>query len=335
MNTEPTSEAVSENGGTTSVSSAEGPRTAWVLIGPTATGKTAVANELARRMGADVLSADSMLVYTGMNIGTAKPTPAEYVGLVLHGIDLVPPDTTFSVGAWIEAARAAFASAAAHDRALIVAGGTGLYINALLRGLDAPPADAALRAQLTALHAEGGITALQAEAEARSPGSVATLADPMNPRRLIRLVERLAAAPSLTGGLNRVACQANIVAGLFVKPEVLAMRIATRIEQMFASGLLDEVVALRARYPHFSKTASLGIGYAEAMAILDGEMTQEAATARIALRTRHLAKRQRTWFRHQLDVEWVAGPADEADVPRAADEVMEVWKRHGKTIVHI
>ena len=71
------------------------------------------------------------------------------------------------------------------------------------------------------------------------------------------------------------------------------------------------------------------------MAILDGEMTQEAATARIALRTRHLAKRQRTWFRHQLDVEWVAGPADEADVPRAADEVMEVWKRHGKTIVHI
>lgn len=305
----------------------------WVLVGPTATGKTAVANELARRMGAEVLSADSMLVYKGMNIGTAKPTTEACDGLILHGINLIPPDAPFSVGEWMKAAKAACASAAAHDRDLIVTGGTGLYINTLLRGLDAPPANATLRTQLTALQKDGGVTALQAEAEACAPGSVATLADPMNPRRLIRLIERLDAAPNVTGELNRMAYHTSIVAGLRIEPDVLAKRIAIRIEQMFSSGLLDEVTTLRTRYPRFSQTAGLGIGYAEALAVLDGKMTQEEAATRIALRTRRLAKRQRTWFRHQLDVAWIAGPENETDVRRAANEVMEVWKRHGKTIM--
>jgi len=100
---------------------------------------------------------------------------------------------------------------------------------------------------------------------------------------------------------------------------------------MFEGGLLDEVARLRADRPGFSATAGMGIGYAEAAAVLDGVMTREAAAERIAARTRQLAKRQRTWFRTQLDVDWIDGPADAADVARAADGVLEIWKRHGKT----
>ena len=309
-------------------------RRAWILVGPTAAGKTAVSNELARRLGADVLSADSMLVYRGLDIGTAKPTRDEQQGLVLHGIDLAAPDERFSVGAWLAAAKKAFDSAEAAGRDLVVAGGTGLYINALLRGLDSPPADMEiLRPQIQARFEAGGVDALRAYAEQLSPGSVETLADPDNPRRLTRLIEKLSADPASSAG--RITCHGHILAGLQVEPKILEIRIIRRIEKMFADGLLDEVAALRHRYPAFSETAGQGIGYAEAMAVLDGRMTREEAATRIALRTRHLAKRQRTWFRHQLEVDWVAGPEDARDVPRAADQVLEVWKRHGKTPVSV
>lgn len=308
-------------------------RGAWILVGPTATGKTAVANALARRLGADVLSADSMLVYRGMDIGTAKPSAEELRGIAIHGIDLAEPCETFSVGAWLAAARAAFDAAAACGRDLIVAGGTGLYVNALLRGLDAPSADPALRARLEALAQGGGAAALRAEAERLCPGAAAGLSDPDNPRRLIRLVERLAAgAPACGGGL---ACRGRVVAGLALPPDALAARISARIAAMFEGGLLDEVARLRAAHPGFSATAGMGIGYAEAAAVLNGAMTREAAAERIAARTRQLAKRQRTWFRTQLDVEWTEGPADAADVVRAADRVLEIWKRHGMTPVAV
>lgn len=311
-------------------------RAAWVLVGATATGKTAVANLLARRLGADVLSADSMLVYRGLDVGTAKPSAADCAGLVVHGMDVVPPDEAFSTGRWLQAARAAFASAAARGRGMIVAGGTGLYVNALLRGLDAPPADAEQRRRLVALLEAGGVAALQAEAETREPGVLATVSDPENPRRLIRLIEQQIAG----GGEGRapragVASTRQPVVGLSVEPVALASRIEARISKMFADGLLEEVAALRQAWPRFSETAGKGIGYAEAMAVLDGTLTREAAAARMAARTRRLAKRQRTWFRHQLDVVWVRGPDHARDVERAADEVMKQWREHGQTDVFI
>ena len=312
---------------------ADSGRGAWILVGPTATGKTAVANELARRLGADVLSADSMLVYRGMDVGTAKPTADDLRGIVVHGIDLADPGEIFSVGAWLAAARAAFASAEARGRDMIVAGGTGLYVNALLRGLDAPAADPALRERLEALVRDGGADALRERAERLCPGSTARLPDPGNPRRLIRLVERLSAGAA-PGGAG-LACRGRVVAGLSIAPAALAARIAARVEAMFEGGLLDEVARLRADRPGFSATAGMGIGYAEAAAVLDGVMTREAAAERIAARTRQLAKRQRTWFRTQLDVDWIDGPADAADVARAADGVLEIWKRHGKTPVAV
>ena len=305
---------------------------AWILVGPTATGKTAVSNELARRLGADVLSADSMLVYRGMDIGTAKPTAAECAGLEMHGVDVVGPDETFNVGIWLEAARAGFESAARKGRDLVVAGGTGFYVNALLRGIDAPPAeDPARREELAALFASGGIEALRDTAETLSPGSVATLSDASNPRRVMRLIEKLKADPASVPPAGGVECRGSVVAGLHVEPAVLERRIVVRVAKMFEMGLLDEVAGLRAKYPNFSDTAGKGIGYAEAIAELDGELSQAEAVGRMVVRTRQLAKRQRTWFRHQLNVEWVSGPVDESDVARAADDVLEVWKRNGKS----
>ena len=309
-------------------------RQAFFLVGCTASGKTAVANELARRTGALVLSADSMLVYRGMDVGTAKPTPQECAGVDLRGTDLADPDEPFSAGAWLRAARDAFDEAGRDARPVIVAGGTGLYVAALLRGLDAPPADPALRAALLAELDASGPAALIARAEALRPGSTAAI-DTRNPRRLVRLVEVLEHAQGAEGDAHAEFAQEAegmepILAGLDFSSEALAARIERRARAMFGGGLLEEAAALRARHPGLSgSTAGAGIGYAEAFAVLDGALTVDEAVARTALRTRRLAKRQRTWWRHQARVEWIPGPADETDVARAADDVQRLWNTHG------
>lgn len=304
---------------------------AWILVGPTATGKTAVSCELARRLGAVVLSSDSMLVYKGMDIGTAKPSSSELEDIDVFGIDIVPPSEKFSTGRWLECAKEAFAT----GRDVIVAGGTGLYINALINGIDAPPSSTATRAVTTEILERGGVEALRMRAEELSPGSVTSLDDPDNPRRLMRLVEKLLAGATASDSDKRLTSNGGIVAGLEISPTALAVRIEARVIKMFEDGLLDEVAELRRNYPGFSETAGKGIGYAEAAAVLDGVIDRKEAIQKIALRTRQLAKRQRTWFRHQLDVDWIRGPENKHDVARAADDVMEAWKRHGKTRISI
>jgi tRNA dimethylallyltransferase len=305
---------------------------AFFLVGCTAAGKTAVAHAIARESGAWVLSADSMLVYRGMDVGTAKPTAAEREGVVLRGVDLADPDEPFSAGRWLEEARSAAGEAEAAGKDLIVAGGTGLYASALLRGIDAPAATAERRAELEALLAREGPEALVALAESLSPGSTATI-DAKNPRRLVRLVEILEAdaspVPAPTRGTPDL--QDAVLVGLDFPPEELNARIERRARAMFEGGLLDEVRALCGRFPGFERsTAGAGIGYAEALAALRGEISVDEAVARTALRTRRLAKKQRTWWRHQARVEWVRGPADESDVARAAREVRDLWRKHGK-----
>ena len=312
-------------------------RQAFFLVGCTASGKTAVANELARRTGALVLSADSMLVYRGMDVGTAKPTPQECAGVDLRGTDRADPDEPFSAGAWLRAARDAFDEAGRSARPVIVAGGTGLYVSALLRGLDAPPADPALRAALLAELDASGPAALVARAEALRPGSSAAI-DTRNPRRLVRLVEVLEHAQGAEGVAHAKGTKGEepILAGLDFSSEALAARIERRARAMFEGGLLEEAAALRARHPGLSgSTAGAGIGYAEAFAVLDGALSVDEAVARTALRTRRLAKRQRTWWRHQARVEWSPGPADETDVARAADDVQRLWNTHGPATVSL
>lgn len=305
---------------------------AFFLVGCTAAGKTAVAHAIARESGAWVLSADSMLVYRGMDVGTAKPTAAERAGVVLRGVDLADPDEPFSAGRWLEEARAAAHGAEAAGRDLIVAGGTGLYVSALLRGIDAPAAAAARRAELEELLAREGPEALAAHAEALSPGSTAAI-DAKNPRRLVRLVEILeaAAGPAPARPRETPVPPTPVLVGLDFPAGELNARIERRARTMFENGLLDEVRALCERFPGFEKsTAGAGIGYAEALAALRGEISTDEAVARTALRTRRLAKKQRTWWRHQAQVDWVRGPADEADAARAAREVRDLWRKHGK-----
>ena len=307
-------------------------RAAFFLVGCTASGKTAVSHEIARGTGAYVLSADSMLVYRGMDVGTAKPTAAERAGVDLRGVDLADPDEPFSAGRWLESARGAVDEASAAGRDVVVAGGTGLYVSALLRGIDTREADPARRAELEALLAREGAEALVARAEELSPGSTATI-DAKNPRRLVRLVEILEtdARPTSRADARAPALQIPSLVGLDFPPEELNARIERRARGMFEGGLLDEVRALCARFPGFERsTAGAGIGYAEALAALRGEISADEAVARTAARTRRLAKKQRTWWRHQARVEWVRGPADEADVARAARDVQALWRKHGK-----
>ena len=318
-------------------------RKALFLVGCTASGKTAVANAIARETGALVLSADSMLVYRGMDVGTAKPTAAELSGVELRGVDLADPDEPFSAGRWLEAARTAFAEAAAAGRSVIVAGGTGLYISALLRGLDTREADPVRRAELEAELKRDGVDAMLARIEAIAPGTAATV-DAKNPRRVLRLAEIVldrshaegAEDESHAEGVEDESHAEGVegLVGLEFPTERLNERIERRARAMFEGGLLDEVRRLCERFPGFERsTAGAGIGYAEALAALRGEISVEEAIERTAARTRRLAKKQRTWWRHQARVDWVRGPADEADVARAARDVREAWRKHGETIV--
>ncbi len=328
---------------------------AFVLIGPTAVGKSAVAQWIAEQTGAAILSADSMLVYRGMDIGTAKPTPAERGSVPYFGIDCVDPGQPFSTGDWLSFVRrqlegqngigggagveppsVALRGDGRTEFGLIVAGGTGLYVKALLFGLDAPPSDPAVRARWTALFESGGLPALRAAVDA-NPAARALLPDSdlANPRRLIRALERADSSdrtslstPSGAGRSPSGQMVSPAVAGLTMPRAMLAARIERRIAKMFAEGLVEEAVAVREASGGLSSTACGAIGYAEALAVADGKMTRDEAAERIAARTRQLAKRQMTWFRHQLKVEWVE--VGETDTPATiGPKVMEVWKRNG------
>lgn len=323
---------------------------AYFLVGPTASGKSAVSAEIARRTGALVVSADSMLVYRGMDVGTAKPTAEEREGVDLRCIDIVAPDEAFSAGRWLETAAEAFAEAEAAGRDVIVVGGTGFYVSALLHGIDAPPPNPDRREALDAIAgSEGGAATLREMAEALSPGSTAGI-DAANPRRLVRLVEILEAggaekfransgsAPDLTPRDNDAAPPSPTpLAGLWFDPEELADRIEKRARAMFDGGALQrETAAIAAAHPTFEQsTAGAGIGYAEALALIRGEISESEAIDRVAARTRRLAKKQRTWWRHQYPVEWIPGPREAADIPRAAEAVMEVWRKNGRIPVAI
>jgi len=300
---------------------------AGLLVGPTASGKTEVVHELARRAGAAILSADSMLVYRGMDIGTAKPNAAERAEFSYGGLDLADPDEAFSVGDWLSAARAFADRCATAGRPLLVAGGTGLYVRCLLLGLARELAPAPEhRAQAAAIAAAGGLPALQAWLRARAPARWAALADPANPRRVQRAVEQaLAGLPEPPRG-HALAILPPVV-GLRRAPADLAERIARRTDDMFARGLPEEARRLREQFPGWTAAARRAIGYMEALDGLDGRMDPTAAPARTTLRTRQYAKRQMTFFRTQLRVDWVeATGRTAADI---ADEVAARWKDYG------
>lgn len=284
-----------------------------MLVGPTASGKSAVAQLLAEQTGAPVVSADSMNIYRGMDIGTAKPSAEERAHVKTFGVDLAEPTQSFSVGGWLKAVRPAFQGL----ETPIVAGGTGLYVKCLLQGLDdLPSANEELRVRAEKMP----LTELQNEVKKVAPEAYEALTDKENPRRLIRLLEH--------GGLvsKHWKNELPIVVGLHVERDVLHKRIAERVKEMYAGGLLDEARGLLGF--ELSSTAQMAIGYAEAFSVLRGEMTEAEARERTIVRTRQLSKRQMTWFRHQLNVEWIDTQKFQT-LEKTAAGVSKVWKNNG------
>jgi tRNA dimethylallyltransferase len=281
-----------------------------VLAGATATGKTALSLALAEALGAkgvasEIVSADSRQVYRGMDIGTAKATADERARVPHHGLDLVDPDQPFSVADYTCCAATALASIAARAAVALLVGGTGFYLRSVARGLavDELPWDPQVRAAVEASLVAEGLPALVGELRRLAPTRAAEV-DLRNPRRVVRAVEiaRLRGDGPLpqARGYGRPV----LWLGLSVEPPALRERIHARARAQFDAGLVEETRALVALYsptlPSFS-----GIGYAEALAVIDGRLGLDAAVAEDARRNVLFARRQATWFRRESDVHWL------------------------------
>ena len=277
------------------------------LMGPTASGKTALAVGLVGRFPLEIISVDSALVYRDMDIGTAKPDAATLARAPHHLLDIRDPDQTYSAAAFRDDALALMADIAARGRVPLLVGGTMLYFRALLQGLDdLPRADAALRKVLEAEAAARGWPALHAELEAVDPQTAARLA-PNDSQRIGRAVEifRLTGTP-MSALLARTPSELPYrLLQLALVPSdraVLHQRIAERFDAMLAAGLVDEVEHLRRRYALTPDLPSMrAVGYRQAWAYLDGDIDLKALREQGIAATRQLAKRQLTWLRSWPD----------------------------------
>jgi len=292
-------------------------------MGPTASGKTALAMEWADRLNGEIISVDSALVYRGLDIGAAKPDAAMRAAVPHHLIDVRDPWQTFSAAEFAQAARAAAREIAARGRLPILAGGTGLYFQALLQGLaPMPPADPALRAQLAAEAAQVGWPALHAQL-AHVDAEAAARIKPTDPQRIQRALEvfRLSGQPithwQRQPGSDRLPMRVLKLAIAPPERAVLHGRIQARFDAMLAEGFLDEVRALRALPQMQAVAAPLdlpavrAVGYRQAWEHLDGLIDAAGFRERAIQATRQLAKRQLTWLRGQPDLRWFDPAADQ------------------------
>jgi tRNA dimethylallyltransferase len=281
-----------------------------VLAGATATGKTALSLALAEALAAtgvaaEIVSADSRQVYRGMDIGTAKATADERARVPHHGLDLVDPDQAFSVADYTSCAAAALAGIADRGAVALLVGGTGFYLRSVARGLavDELPWDPQVRAAVEASLVAGGLPALVGELRRLAPTRAAEV-DLRNPRRVVRAVEIARLRGDAPLPQPRGYGRPVLWLGLSVEPPALRERIHARARAQFEAGLVEETRALVARYsptlPSFS-----GIGYAEALAVIEGRLTTEAAVAEDARRNVLFARHQATWFRREPDVRWL------------------------------
>jgi len=303
----------------------------YFLVGPTATGKSTVAQWIAERHGYEILAADSMQVYRGIDIGTAKPDRTARARVRHHGIDLAGPEDPFSVWSYRNYAVPLLKVNAAAGRKTIVAGGTGLYVKSLTDGLDPiPKGDVSLREHWNKLFKEEGIEALQDALRNRSAAAYEQISDRKNARRLIRALEKTeAGVTGIEEGWKKSRVGAPLT-GLALPLEQLKMRIESRVSEMYNAGLEEEVKKFLESGVVLSETARQAIGYAEVIDLLDGRCSREDAIARTVVRTRQLAKRQRTWFKHQLNVEWIE-VTTAMDTETIAQRVLEHWRKYGPT----
>jgi tRNA dimethylallyltransferase len=291
------------------------------IVGPTAVGKTALAEELALRLDGEIVSADSMQVYRGMDIGTAKPEAGD--GRVhYHLIDVVEPGAPFSAALYQELAREAIDDIAARGRVPIVCGGTGLYIRAALDDLRFPAGEqeSQLRSDLEALAAEIGAAALHERLRAIDPPSAA-LIHANNVRRTLRALEMaeegVSYADQASGFSARGEYYPTTQIGLDMPRERLYARIDARVDAMVDDGLLDEVRRLLDAGLRKALTARQAIGYKEFVPVLEGDVPLCEAVAAVKQASRRYAKRQLTWFRADPRVRWIDASV-EGQVDRAS-----------------
>ncbi len=289
-----------------------------VLVGPTGSGKTSLAVRLAEQISGEILSCDSVAVYREMEIGTAKPTAEERALVPHHLLDLVSPDERFTAGDWSRLAREALAGVTARGRVPIIAGGTGLYLRALLDGLfPAPPVDPALRERLRSLAERRGATALYRLLVSLDPRAAAMIHANDVPK-VVRAVEvSWAARRPLTeqwaAGRDALTGYRVLRLGLASPRQRLYDRINRRAAAMFDRGLVEETALLVERYGYECRPLG-SLGYAEAVGVLRGELTRDEAVARAQQGHRNYAKRQGTWFRKDPAIVWMQGFGDEPEM---------------------
>jgi len=280
-----------------------------VILGATAAGKTALAVALAQAFQGEIVSADAFAIYRGMDIGTAKPSAAEQAQVVHHGVSAIDVSDRCDVQRWLTLAEGAITDIHARGRLAIVAGGTPLYVKALLEGLSAgAPRDEAVRARLTARYASEGGEALLAEL-ARVDPQYAQDRHANDQRRVVRALEvwQLTGRPyssfHTTDGIRRDTYRTLLI-GLAWEREELHRRINRRIKLMFEAGLIDEVAGLKDRA---SPEALQAVGYKEVVGFLAGEYDRERAIELVKRNSRMLAKHQGTWYRRWRDIRWLPG----------------------------
>ena len=286
------------------------------LVGPTAVGKSEVALLLGEELGGEIISADSMQVYRGLDIGTAKPSSSERARVPHHLLDIVPLTEPFDAGKFVALAQGAIQEIQARGRRPIFCGGTGLYVKAFLDGLgDAPPGDPLLRAELEATP----VDELLRELSERDPVTFERI-DRQNSRRVVRALEviRLTGKPfsaqraDWRGGESSIpSAKSPRIVGLKRGSEELRIRIDARVDQMFAQGLVAETKALLDFGLAENRIAMQAIGYRQVVEHLRGERPLAETIELVKIRTRQFAKRQMTWFRRQLPVTWLEVRADE------------------------
>ena len=303
------------------------------VVGPTATGKSAVGLALARLLpgGAEVVNADSMQFYRGMDIGTAKLTVAERLGIPHHQLDTLDVAEDASVARFQADARADIAAIHARGRRAIVVGGSGLYLRALLDRFDFPGTDPAVRARLEQRAEVEGPGILHRELAALDPEAASKI-HPRNAKRIVRALEIIEVAGDYTSSLPRHEYAAPAIQVALELPyEALDARIKARVDAMWEAGLVDEVRHLVGRGLRDGVTARRAVGYAETLAYLDGDIGADEARELMTRNTRRLARRQDRWFRPDPRVVWVAAPVDAHDVPRAAQDALAALDAHAAT----
>ncbi|MGL4177836.1 MAG: tRNA (adenosine(37)-N6)-dimethylallyltransferase MiaA [Dermatophilaceae bacterium] len=302
------------------------------MVGPTATGKSDLGVRLARRLGGEVVSADASQLYRGMDIGTAKLTAEQRQGVPHHQLDVLDVTDEASVAGYQRHARADVDAVLASGGVPIVVGGSGLYVRALLDHLDIPPTDPAVRRRLDERAEAEGTAALLAQLRTVDPRAAAAV-HPGNTRRIVRALEvlELTGRPFSATMPVREFVRPTVLVGLRADSRALDQRIERRAAAMFEAGLLDETERLVQRGLREGRTAGRAVGYAQALAVLDGRMTTEDAVAETAARTRRLVRRQESWFGADPRVRWLDAfaPGLDEQVLTLVEEAASAIRRSG------